>query len=200
MILFAAAAFVLLTVPLAGGRLRALNDLHLCSWWMLALAIGIQAVIIEALAATIPAWAANLLHVISFVLALGFVWRNRRVAGIWIIGLGGLANGVAIAANGGTMPASRGALQQAGITFRPAHGFRNSVYVPHAKLQFLGDVFAIPKGWPLANVFSIGDLLVVVGAFVLVHTVCESKLAIRRRPPAEPVAANDAAELRGAAS
>jgi hypothetical protein len=95
------------------------------------------------------------------------------------------------------MPTSRGALQQAGIPFRPTHGFRNSVYVPHAKLQFLGDVFAIPKGWPLANVFSIGDLLVVVGAFVLVHTVTGSKLAFWRRRPPVPT---DTPELKGAVS
>ncbi len=183
MILIVGAAIVVLSAPLAGGKLGRLNDLRLGAWWLLVTAIAIQLVIIEALANTLPAWAANGLHVASFVLALGFVWCNRRVPGIWIIGLGGLANALVISLNGGVMPASRDALLRAGIAARPEHGFRNSVLVNHPKLSVLGDIFAIPKGWPLANVFSIGDVLVLVGAFVLVHTVTDSRLAFWRHGP-----------------
>ena len=35
----------------------------------------------------------------------------------------------------------------------------NSGVLAAPRLAFLGDVFAIPAGWPLANVFSIGDVL-----------------------------------------
>jgi hypothetical protein len=35
--------------------------------------------------------------------------------------------------------------------------------VEGARLWFLGDVFAIPASWPLANVFSVGDLLIAIG-------------------------------------
>jgi uncharacterized protein DUF5317 len=91
------------------------------------------------------------------------------------IGLGGLCNFVAIAANSGTMPASRSALQTAGL----AHGhsvFANSAAVAHPHLGFLGDVFAIPASWPVHNVFSVGDVLIAVGAFILLHRVCGSHL------------------------
>ncbi len=49
-----------------------------------------------------------------------------------------------------------------------------------AKLQFLGDVFATPASLPLHNVFSIGDVILLVGVFVLVHVACGSRLVPRR--------------------
>ena len=74
----------------------------------------------------------------------------------------------AIAANGGVMPAARGAVQLAG---RPLdyHGiYANSAAIPHPHLLFLGDVFAIPAGLPLANTFSIGDILISTGVVVAI--------------------------------
>ena len=41
-------------------------------------------------------------------------------------------------------------------------GLRLGVAVSH--LAFLGDIMAVPEGWPLANVFSIGDVVLVIGA------------------------------------
>jgi hypothetical protein len=37
-------------------------------------------------------------------------------------------------------------------------------------LPWLGDVFAVPHGVPFANVFSVGDVLVVAGAAWLVRS------------------------------
>jgi hypothetical protein len=30
----------------------------------------------------------------------------------------------------------------------------------------------VPHGWPFANVFSVGDIVIVVGLLVLVHDAC----------------------------
>ena len=56
--------------------------------------------------------------------------------------------------------------------------------LPHPRLGFLGDVFAIPAGFPLANVFSIGDVLIVLGVGWGAHRICGSRLvpALRRDP------------------
>jgi hypothetical protein len=191
MILVAASVVVLLSAWLAGGRLRALGELPMRHWWALITAMTIQIAIIEVLSTTIPTWLADSAHIASFVLALFFVAVNRRITGLWLVGLGGFCNGLAIAANGGVMPAASNALRTAGIPLRGA-GFRNSAHVAHAKLAFLGDVFAIPKGWPLANVFSVGDVLLVIGAFVLVHTATGSRVAVWRRTPERRTAATDA--------
>ena len=59
-----------------------------------------------------------------------------------------------------------GALQAAGLDGPGAH--TNSVVVDHPVLQPLTDIFAIPAGVPLANVFSIGDVLIGVGIVVVI--------------------------------
>jgi hypothetical protein len=71
------------------------------------------------------------------------------------------------------MPASKAALAAAGRM--PRSGFVNSAYQPGAHLRFLGDVFDVPRSLPLANVFSIGDVTIVIGAILLLHSVCGSR-------------------------
>jgi len=56
------------------------------------------------------------------------------------------------------------------------HDFVNSGVLPDPHLPWLGDVFWIPAGWPLANVFSIGDLLIMLGAGWGAHRICGSRL------------------------
>ncbi|MGH2757046.1 MAG: DUF5317 family protein, partial [Actinomycetota bacterium] len=93
-----------------------------------------------------------------------------------LIGLGALSNFAAIVANGGVMPASAAAQSAAGIA-QEKGAFVNSGVVEDPKLLFLGDVFAIPESWPvLNNVFSVGDVLIALGALLLIHGVCGSRL------------------------
>jgi hypothetical protein len=162
-----AACFV--TVPLTGGRLMQLADLSFRAVWAALVAIAIQVAIIDVL----PGGDRGLhiaLHVSSYALAGYFLVRNRHVPGLWLISLGGAMNFAAIAANGGVMPAAAAALRRAGID--PSSGFANSAAVAHPKLLFLGDILAVPGPWPIGNVFSLGDLILVVGLLVLLRRAC----------------------------
>lgn len=78
------------------------------------------------------------------------------------MGVGAILNLLAIVANAGVMPATAGALATAGV---PSGGgvIANSASVADPRLRFLGDVFAIPSSVPLANVFSVGDVLIALG-------------------------------------
>jgi hypothetical protein len=52
-----------------------------------------------------------------------------------------------------------------GVAELPVTHFSNSVLIgPETVLPFLGDVFVWPRPLPLANVFSIGDAIIAVGA------------------------------------
>jgi hypothetical protein len=51
--------------------------------------------------------------------------------------------------------------------------------VHEPRLAFLGDIFATPASVPAANVFSVGDVLLVLGAFIFLHVVSESRLGRR---------------------
>ena len=106
-------------------------------------------------------------------------WANRRTVGVPIIALGGLCNFTAITANGGVMPTAPGAAGSLAGT-KAGDEFANSRVLDDAKLQFLGDVFATPTSLPLHNVFSVGDLILMIGVIVLVHGACGSRIMPRR--------------------
>jgi hypothetical protein len=178
-----ALAFVLLvlTVPLAGGRLSSLETIRLRWVWLAFVACGVQVVLVT----VVPGGDSDLhriLHLGSYALVGACVLRNLDLRFLWVAALGGLLNLIAIAANGGVMPASRGALETAGLEVQ--HGsFTNSDLVDDAHVAFLGDVFAIPAGWPGANVFSVGDGLMVLGAFLVLHAATGSRLFAAREVP-----------------
>lgn len=173
MLLGALFVLCLASVPAFGGRLVALADLRLHGTALLLAALVTQVLIIS----VVPEGDRTLrhaAHLASYVAVLAFVWRNRAVPGIPLAASGAILNAVAIAANGGVMPASPAAVEIAGLTSEP--GFENSVPMEGATLAFLGDVFAVPDAWPLSNVFSVGDVLLVLGALVGVHRLCDSRL------------------------
>lgn len=174
------------TVPLLGGRVGRLADLSFRSSYLLVATIALQVLIIS----VVPHWPAGPLavaHVVSYVLAGAFIFRNVKVTGLWLIGIGGLSNMAAISANGGVMPASLGALRLSGLE-APSE-FTNSTVIAAPKLSFLGDIFATPASWPISNTFSIGDIGIMLGAFLLIHSVCGSRLfrGPRRRARALPI-------------
>lgn len=163
---------VFASVPVLGGRLGALAALQLRCGWLLGAALGMQVLVITVLPGGAPA-PHRVLHLGSYALAGVFVVANRRLRGLLAIGGGGLANLVAIAANSGVMPMSAAAGRTAGMT--AGDGFANSAVLEHPVLAPLGDVFAVPGA-----VFSPGDVAILLGAAVLVHTACGSRL--RHRP------------------
>ena len=114
----------------------------------------------------------------SYAMLGAFAWSNRRIPGVPLIMAGGLANFIAIAANGGVMPADPDLAQH--VAREAGEGFVNSGAVQNPHLLFLGDIFATPSSWPLYNVYSVGDLLIVLGVLVLLHGVCRSRLVPRR--------------------
>ena len=174
---------LLLTVPAAGGRLSALEEVRLRWVWLVALAFAIQVLIVTVVPEGDEALH-RVVHLLTYALAGACVVRNLDLRFVWVVALGGLLNFIAIAANGGVMPASRGALDSAGLEVESG-SFANSDFVSDAHVWWLGDVFAIPAGWPGANVFSVGDALMLLGALLVLHAATGSRLFAARRtePP-----------------
>jgi hypothetical protein len=165
---------LLLTVPLAGGQLSRVGEVRIRWIGLAVLAFGIQVILVT----VVPDGDSpvhRILHLGTYALAAACLLRNLDLRFVWLVGLGGLFNLIAIAANGGVMPASRGALETAGLDVQSGQ-FANSDYVEDAHVWFLGDVFAVPAGWPGANVFSVGDVLMLVGVFLAVHAASGSRL------------------------
>ncbi len=187
MILGLAYLLCLVSVPLARGRLGALAELELRRPWLVLAAIAIQVVIISVVPGDVGALGEPL-HMVSYALLAAFAWSNRRIVGVPVIALGGFLNVLAITVNGGVMPADPDALAAAGKTVE-AGEFINSKAVTDPKLGFLGDIIATPGSLPVSNVYSVGDVLILLGAFVLLHVACGSRLVPRRWSPRPAAAA-----------
>ena len=82
-----------------------------------------------------------------------------------IVAVGMLSNLAAILANRGTMPVRFEAMHDAG---RVAVTQANSTALGDPALPWLVDRWAAPDWIPLANVFSIGDVVIAAGAVVIV--------------------------------
>lgn len=168
-------AFVvaLALVPLGGGRIGALAEVRMRRWWLLVAGIALQVAALAGVSSVLGA----ILHVLSYLAGGVFLLSNLHLPGMLWVAVGGGLNLLGIAANGGTLPASRAALQAAGTDPEVAVRFVNSGLVAGARLPYLGDLFAIPHWLPLSNVFSIGDVVIGVGIFIALHRLTESRLA-----------------------
>jgi hypothetical protein len=170
MLLVVLALLCLASVPVTGGDVRRLATVKVRLASVAATALVIQIIITEV-------WTSGSggLHrasqLASYVLAAVFVVANRRIPGMGIMALGGTLNLTAIAANAGVMPASRWAIVHSGLTL--GHGFSNSAPVTHPHLLWLGDVIPVAAG-PLANVLSVGDVLIFTGLLLLLQRTCRS--------------------------
>jgi len=176
MFLLAILVLAIVAVPCTGGRLLALAEVRVRRLWLIGLALGAQIAIITIWPGGSHGWHVAT-HLATYALAGSFLWSNRRLAGAWLVALGFAANVIVIVANGGVMPASAHAQEIAGIEQRDG-AFENSAVVSDARLSFLGDVFAIPDPVPLANVFSVGDMLLGMGAGVFVISSCRRRTAM----------------------
>jgi Family of unknown function (DUF5317) len=162
--------FVLIAVPvgvvvglLLGGRLERLSQMRF-EWAGLAIAgLAIQVVLFStSIADSFPPGVGEAIYVAS--------------TGMVLVAVGAISNLAAVVANDGVMPTTPEAVSTAGMSSEA--GFSNSAVVADPALAPLTDIFAIPAGVPLANVFSIGDVLIALG---IVLTIA---IGMRRRDPA----------------
>lgn len=184
MILPVSVLLLIISVPLTGGRLSRLA--HVQIRWVSSI---LAALALQIWVTTIPTdpTLGSVVHFVSYALGIWFIWANRKVPGLVITSSGGGMNLAAIGANGGVMPASPEALELAGMTHVGEH-FVNSGAVEGARLAWLGDVFAIPASWPLSNVFSVGDVVLVVGVGVMLHRMSRQRDLPEQAPRTPTVA------------
>jgi hypothetical protein len=146
---------------LLGGRMDGLLQLRF-RW--AALAVGgllVQVVLFTPFGDRIAGDLDPVIYIASTAAVLVAVVRNLRMPGLGVVAAGATCNLVAITANGGAMPADPGALALAGFSGPGEH--TNSVVLAEPVLRPLTDIFALPAWLPMANVFSVGDVLIGAG-------------------------------------
>lgn len=113
------------------------------------------------------------IHFLDYLMLFIGLWYNRHNKYMMIITVGIILNFIVIFANGGRMPVSLSALKEAGLNnliptlqknIVPTHQAMTSA----TRLKFLSDVLVLPKPYPLPKTFSIGDLFIASGIFLMV--------------------------------
>lgn len=161
-----------------GGSTRGLASLRVRFLWLAYVGIALQVAAFPSgvLPWSMPEAVAKALWLGSY-LALGtLILANVRIHGLALIGIGQACNLIAILANHGLMPVTRGALDSAGLSY---HLKNNSVAVVHPHLAWLVDRWAVPSWLPLGNVYSIGDVAIGIGVFVTIVIAMRPRLFMR---------------------
>ncbi len=160
---------------LRGGSLRDLGQIRFEKPWLLFLAFLFRTSIelvgrwgVEGFSDYSP-WLIGL----SYLLIIKAASLNRALPGMSVLGLGVLANFIVISLNGGKMPVSTTALLKTvdPVTRAMLEAGRDPVHQllrSDTVLPFLTDIFYLPPPVPL--VFSIGDILICTGVFLLIQS------------------------------
>lgn len=161
----------------AGGRLSGLLRLRLRWLVLLYLAVAIQVVefYVPAIHDVALHGLSRLFIAVIFGLVVAWLLINFRRAtrgprvGYGLVAGGLVLNGICLLVNG-RMPFWLPAARAAGLPERLLHEsshVKNVAAGAHTKLAFLGDIVPVPG---IAKVFSIGDIAIAAGIFVLIVT------------------------------
>lgn len=137
------------------------------------------------------------LYVLSMAILAVWVFANWQIPGIVWMAAGLLMNMAAIAANGGYMPLNPEFARIAGQTRLAEAGnsvvTNNSIALSEGvRLWILTDILPVPAIIPFANIYSIGDLLLTLGAGIFLYkTVRPDPVIARAQPEARPAAQHD---------
>jgi hypothetical protein len=130
--------------------------------------------------AEFPAEFSPALLVLSQSLLLVFAWFNRKLPGFWLLGGGLLLNLLVIAANGGLMPISPETVrvlypQAPASSWEVGKQLGNGkdIVLPREEtnLWFLSDRFLFPEWLRYPVAYSLGDVVIALGAFWLLWTL-----------------------------
>ena len=162
------------------GRINGLARLRLRSTGLVFIGLVLQIPLLRSPAEGVdsPFPPFSILFLLSYPFLLIFAWRNRRLAGAWMLGLGVFLNFVVILVNGGFMPISPDTLVRLNLNTSPDQ-WQTNTHRHHSKgiillksetlLWELSDIFVLPPPFPLPTAYSLGDVFIAGGAFLLLQ-------------------------------
>lgn len=122
----------------------------------------------------IPQWGYLLITIASYLILIYAIISNLHIKNMWIVSIGILLNFLVIIANNGQMPVSIWAVEIANLydfkplLFDPEYIYHTAVNA-ETTLNFLADIFPLPPPYPRPRVFSIGDLAMGIGMFLIIQ-------------------------------
>lgn len=164
---------------ISGGKISRLGELVLREFWLVPLALFIQAGVYWATVRGVglgSSWLSPALDTGSYLLLLVFTFRNISLPGMWWITLGVLFNTIVIAFNGGVMPVDPSFLPETSRIALLAGQGTHGLMTATTHLKFIADRFYLAVPGLQKQVFSVGDCIIDIGCFILVfRTMRETK-------------------------
>ncbi|USG65292.1 DUF5317 domain-containing protein [Brevibacillus ruminantium] len=160
-----------LVALIRGGRIK-----ELPKFYKVGLLIG--SLVLQACAAFFPSLSGIFIS-ISYVLILGFFLFNRQFEDMRIFMVGWFLNALAIWSNRGKMPIDLEQAKRLPYDLEPVingTNFKHSVLTESSNLPFLTDVIYMPSIIP--RVISIGDIFIMLGAFLLVQRLMNKPISL----------------------
>lgn len=154
-----------------GGRIREFPKFH--KIWLLGISIGLQ--VCSALFHSFG----GLFISVAYAFILAFLLFNRRHEDMRIFMVGWFLNAIAIWTNQGKMPLDLEQARKLPYDLEPiinGTNFKHSVLTEASNLPFLTDVIYMPSIIP--RVISIGDIFIMLGAFLLVQRLMNKPISL----------------------
>ncbi len=165
----------IITGLLRGGELERLANIYIKGVYLFAMALFLRIAveIFEWLDFSFMHSYSPYLIIISYLLLIFVSMHNIKQPGFKYIILGLLLNAFVITVNGGRMPVliRNGIIKNISTgnfietQTRTIHSLINN----NTLFAFLGDVITIPKPFPETVIISVGDVMIFIGLFVLIH-------------------------------
>lgn len=143
------------------GRLKHMEQLMIKYWYLLSIAFLIQT---AALKIPMNETFFYLLHLLSYGIIGIVTFINRRYISVAIMGIGTALNGLVIAVNSGQMP-----VKVPDYVLNPRFDRGHTWLTDETHLAPLADIIVTNMPVFSLRVFSVGDLILIVGAFILIQ-------------------------------
>ncbi len=168
-----------------GGKVSNIKKLKLTHPWMIFLSVLIEVFLLLLMRndVEITQLFAFLASIPQYFLLFLFIWFNRQLPYIQVIGLGCFLNALVILLNFGSMPladiaayiresesASQYLLERNLVTYH--------IINENTKLWFLGDIIWLPS--PFYAFISIGDLFLYSGVLLLIQHIITGNVQLKK--------------------
>lgn len=153
------------------GNVGNLSNLRPRFLWLFFVPLGLQLIAFSPIGESQDYGEAlvKVTYIASMAIAALALALNRHLPGLVWVAAGLTLNLIVILANGWLMPVSGAARQFAGMPALDGPTMNVIPMTSDTRLPWLGDILPLPAWVPLANVFSLGDILVTIGGAIFVQ-------------------------------
>ncbi|MFY0543193.1 DUF5317 domain-containing protein [Brevibacillus sp. H7] len=158
---------------LRGGRINKIPTFHKLSFLLVSILLQLASVFLSELGGVLVS--------IAYVSILAFFYANREHEDVRIFMIGWFLNALVIWANLGRMPVDLEQAEKLPFSVEPivnGTDFKHTLLTDDTLLPFLADIMYMP--FPIPRVISIGDLFIMLGAFLLVQRIMNKPISLIR--------------------